>query len=370
MKIVVLQDFLRSGGTERQSILLARGFRARRQDVLLLTFRPGGPLLDTIDGVEHQSLQPLDLRWDWFAPALTARIRHERPDVVLAMGRMANCHLGFLSGAMRGRSGRPGVAVATFRTGKRLPWLFRRSLRLADHVVANSHEAACRLREARRVPAERLSVIHNSLVFDGEAGIQPEAQRREDLRRRVGAGPDTAVLLCVAMFRPEKNQRGLIETVSGLPAEADWQLWLAGDGPARRGCEARVRELGLDRRVKFLGFTPDPEALYAAADAAVHASRSEALSNFLIEAQAHGLPAIAYEAQGVSECFLPDQTGWTIGRDDCNAFRAAVVRLLGEPAAARRDRAAQARAFARDRFDPNRQIEAYLQLFGRLLGQR
>lgn len=351
---------------------LAHGFHARRHEVILLTFRPGGALWDTVEGAEVRALQPFDTRLDWFAPALSARIRAEQPDVVLAMGRMANCHLGFLAAPLHRRAAAlPGVAIATYRTGKPLPWLYRRTLRLADHVVANSHEAADVLRRRHGRPAERVSVIYNSLHFPPPPEAAEEtglAARRRELRARSGATDGTQVLLCVAMFRPEKNQKELVEIASGLPAGSDWQLWLAGDGPSRRACEARVAELKLKDRVRFLGFTPDPAPLYAAADAAVHASWSEALSNFLIESQAHGLPAVAYDAQGVSECFAPGETGWLIRRDDREAFRAALGRLFAEPSAARASRSAAARTFARARFDSASQIEAYLRLFQRLLG--
>jgi glycosyltransferase involved in cell wall biosynthesis len=106
--------------------------------------------------------------------------------------------------------------------------------------------------------------------------------------------------------------------------------------------------------------------LYAAADVAVHASTSESLSNFLIEAQAHGLPAVAYAAQGIGECFVPDRTGWMIPRADRPAFIAALVPLFQRSASARAALAAEARAFARTTFDPTRQVAAYLDLFARL----
>lgn len=175
------------------------------------------------------------------------------------------------------------------------------------------------------------------------------------------------MLLNVAMFRPEKNQRELIEIAGGLPASADWQLWLAGDGPARAACEARARELGPRAdRVRFLGFQANPAPLYAAADVAVHASWSEALSNFLIEAQAHGLPAVAAQAQGNLECFLPGETGWEIPRGDHAAFREALTRLFADAPAERARRTATAREFARQRFEPARQVDAYLSFFARL----
>jgi glycosyltransferase involved in cell wall biosynthesis len=186
------------------------------------------------------------------------------------------------------------------------------------------------------------------------------------LRTRYGATASTTILLCVAMLRPEKNQRGLIETVAGLPSSLDWQLWLAGEGPARAACEQLVAEKKLGPRVKFLGFQRDPSALYTAADIAVHASSSESLSNFLIEAQAHGLPAVVYQAQGMEECFIPGETGWAIPRDDRAKFRELVRQLAGEPAGVRAKRSAAARAFARDTFDPPRQVQAYLDLFHRL----
>ena len=106
--------------------------------------------------------------------------------------------------------------------------------------------------------------------------------------------------------------------------------------------------------------------MYAAADIAVHASASESLSNFLIEAQAHGLPAVAYSAQGISETFVPGRTGWEIPRGDRERFRQQIELIAQEPHEVRQIRAAEARAFARNTFDPSSQVARYLELFERL----
>jgi len=357
MKILILQDHLRSGGTERQSIQLARAARAAGHGCTLMTFRPGGALAAGLAGVEHRPLQLFDLRADWFAPGLSRAVRRENPDIILCMGRMANCYGGSLQREF------PAVpVVATFRTGKPLPWLFRRSLGIVRHVAANSLDGRQRLVEQYGVPRERISVIPNALV------IPPDAHAPADpaLRARLGAPPGATVLLCVAMFRPEKNQRELIATLADLPATADWQLWLAGVGPDRSACEKLVLERGLGGRVRFLGYQADPSPLYASADIAVHASRSESLSNFLIEAQSRGLPVVAYQAQGVRECFVPGRTGWDIAPGDRPSFCAAVARLMGDAPDVRAVRAAEARVFARERFDPGRQATAYFRLFEKL----
>jgi glycosyltransferase involved in cell wall biosynthesis len=356
MKILIVQDYLRSGGTERQSILLANAFAAAGHPTTLLTFRPGGTLAGTVSpAVARAVLQPLDLGLDWLAPGLVAAARRLAPDVIVCMGRMANCHGWRLAGI--------APTIATMRTGKSLPWLFRRTLRHAAHVVANSGEARDNLVAQSLVAAGRVSVIHNSLVFPPESALW----RNQALRAQHGARDATTVMICVAMFRREKNQRELIEIVGGLPAELDWQLWFAGDGPERAACARLAVAKGLESRVKFLGFHANPTPLYGAADLAVHASWSEALSNFLIEAQAHGLLAVAYEAQGIRECFLPGRSGWVIPRHDRTAFRSTLSRRMSEPDIAHAERSADAREYARRTFDPARQIAAYLALFTALV---
>lgn len=362
MKILVVQDWLRSGGTERQSVLLANAFAATGHDSTLLTFRPGGPLAPTVaNNVHRVALQRFDTGLDWFCPGLASFIEKNPPDITLCMGRMANCMGHVVRNVLVDRFPHARV-IGTMRTGKPLPWLFRKSLRVAAHVVANSRDARETLVREYGLPADKISVIYNSLVFPEVGG----GDSRTALRTKHGAGAKTTVLLCVAMFRPEKNQRELVEIVAGLPPEADWQLWLAGEGPARAACEELVRTTGLTARVKFLGFWREPAALYGAADVAVHASWSEALSNFLIEAQAHGLPAVAYAAQGIAECFVPAETGWVIPRDDRDAFRTRVLELVGESSGDRTRRAEAARRYARETFDPRRQVDTYLSLFERL----
>lgn len=357
MNIVVLQDYLRSGGTERQAVLLSDAFAREGHATTLLCFRPRGPLAPTLKVAELQALQKRDWGWDWFAPGLLGTLERLGPDCVLCLGRMANCHAGFVQERF------PKVSVVgSMRTGKALPWLFRRSLRKVRHIVANSEEAAENLVTRYGVPNEKISAIANSLVFREPAS----AELRKAVRTRERLRDDELVLLNVAMFRPEKNQRELIELAAALPASLAWRLWLAGEGPTLEACKDFAQERGVAERVRFLGWVSDPTPLYAAADLAVHASTSEALSNFLIEAQSQGLPAVAYEAQGNAECVLPGETGFIVPQGERSAFRDAVARLAGENGETKALRADKARRFARERFDPVTQAKAYLALFEKL----
>jgi glycosyltransferase involved in cell wall biosynthesis len=363
MKILVIQDRLRSGGTERQSILLTRGFREAGHDAHLVTFRPGGDLAASASDLRPTVLQPLDLHLDWFAPGLMKHAVNVVPDIVLCMGRMANCHAGSLQNHLAEKHPRASV-ICTMRTGKKLPALFRRSLQRVRHVVANSRVSAHILAADYGVPADKISVIHNALVFAPSEDSAVIANNRTLLRARFGATEQTIVLLCIAMFRPEKNQRELIELAAQLPRDRDWQLWLGGEGVARADCEALVAEKKLSDRIKFTGFQADPRPLYHAADLAVLTSRSESLSNFLIEAHAHGLPSVAYEVSGVAEC-----GGIVVPAGDQQEFLAALTPLLTNDTI-RRTESEKVRTYAREHFAADRPAAAYLELFTRLVGAR
>jgi len=378
MKIIILQDYLRNGGTERQSVLLANAFAAAGQPTTLLTCRPGGAISGTVDAaVTRAVLQPVDTHQSWFAPGLVRFAAQLHPDVVLCMGRMANCYAGRLQDRL------PDTAVvATLRTGKKLPWLYRRSLRTVRHIIANSQASARHLIAGHAIPAQKITVIHNALVFIADSGFSMQGCERPPgvehplprsrskpsglaVRAQSAAGPDTVVLLCVAMFRPEKNHQGLLDIAAQLPGDCNWQLWLAGDGETRPACLALAHRLGLADRVKFLGFHPNPTPLYEAADIVVLASHAESLPNCLIEAQAHGLPVVAYDVGGVRECFIPGTTGWAVPIGNATGFAEAVAALFADGTG--RDAIAPvARAFAEDTFAPTNQIRRYLDLFTQL----
>lgn len=361
MKILIVQDYLRSGGTERQSVLLASAFAGAGHDTHLITFRPAGALwpVDPPPGLTLTALQRRDTKLDWWAPGLVRHATDWAPDVVLCMGRMANCYGGSLQTAL------PNAAVlSTMRTGKALPWAFRRALQITRHTIANSHAAATHLSAQYKLPRDRISVIPNGLVFAPPDSSQ-SARSRASLRREHGVAAHEVVLLDVAMFRPEKNQIALIELAARLPPELPWRLWLVGEGPALAACRRRTYELKLTDRVTFLGWMENPLPAYAAADIAVHASRRESLSNFLIEAQAHGLPAVAFSARGVDETFIDGESGHLIPSDDLDAFSTAVVSLLRDESQ-RREMGQRGRDFATARFSTAAQAKAHLDLFEKL----
>ena len=342
MRILIIQDYLRCGGTERQSVYLSRFLADEGNEVGLLTFRPGGALEGEVPvDVVRWALQPRDMGLDWFAPGLFRAVRKQQPDVVLCMGRMANCYAGLIQLRF------PDLTVvATVRTGKRLLALHLWSLRQVSGVLTNTAWWRTQLIE-RGVSPEKIVTVPNGLTFAWE-GKKPAAARAIE-RQKLGVRPSTVVFVNVAGFRPGKRQALLIELFATLDPAWDWELWLVGDGKEWRRC-ARMADRPIDGgRVRLLGHRANPYACYAAADVAVSVSVEDALPNFLVEAQSLGIPAIAMDFRGVGEGMLDGETGFLIGTDDREGFLEAVQELYRRPQLRHR-MGRRARVFAEKNF--------------------
>jgi glycosyltransferase involved in cell wall biosynthesis len=355
MNIAIVQDHLRLGGTESQSVALANAFADAGHAAMLLVFRPGGPLHERLDPrVLSRSLQRRDRHLDWFAPGLVRTLRGFQPSAVLLMGRMAHVHGWRLPSALP-----QSRIVATVRTGKSLPWLFRLTLARAHTVVANSHAAAARLAAIPGIAPRRLHVVHNGIVPRPPA---PPGSRAA-VRSAIGTPADAVVFLCAAMMRPGKGHRDLVAATAGLVLDRPWELWLAGNGSEMRPCLDLARRGRIEDRVRFLGTRDDVPRLLAGADIAMLASRPgiESLPNFLVEAQWEGLPAVATDVDGVRETMIPGQSGLLVRPADAEALRDAMRDLARDPGLRGRFSEA-ARAHARAAFDPARQSRRYLEI--------
>ena len=293
MRVVVLQDFLRAGGTERQSVCLCRDFASAGTNATLITLRPGGRLesLAREHQVENLALTKVDLKLNFLALGLSRCLAEQRPDVVLCMGRVANAYAGHLQRKL------PGVAVVgSLRTGKRIPWLNLRNFRQLPAIVVNTNWWRTALVDLG-LEERRIHVIPNGLGFDWD--LDALESSRMAIRARLGTFTNEVVLVNVAGFRPGKRHEELLRILVDLPQDLNWRLWLVGDGPRHQAARKLARTLGLESRVHFAGHVADPFAYLAGADVAVSVSVEDALPNFLVEAQTLGLPVVARSFRGV-----------------------------------------------------------------------
>jgi glycosyltransferase involved in cell wall biosynthesis len=178
---------------------------------------------------------------------------------------------------------------------------------------------------------------------------------RPAIRQKADCSDQTTVIVSSAAFRPEKNQAALVEMAAGLPADPEWQLWFLGTGKTEEKVKALTLKRGIESRVRFWGFQEDPSPWLLASDIAVRASKSDSLSNFLLEAQWLGLPTVTGDVGGADECLVDGVSGWITPAGDIDALRKKVKALIIDPDLRSRARHA-ARSFAHKHFVPEAQF--------------
>lgn len=301
METLILQDYLRCGGTEKHAVFLTQHFNQEGHPTRLLTFRPEGPLAS--QGIEPflDSLQKRDLRLDWFAPGLYQKVKSLKPKTVLCMGTVANSYGSFIQKKF------PDInLITTLRTGKKLSPLYRRSLYVSKRIIVNSQwwKSALTL---KGIAPNKIDLIYNPLLLNVQNACW--GKLRESARQARNISDECVIFLGVQGFRPGKHQARLIKAFSLLGSIPGWELWLVGEGQQRQYCEKLAKSLGLGHKIHFFGLQKDTLPYYAAADVAISSSSEDSLPNFLIEAQASGLPVIALDTKGVRETFLPGESG-------------------------------------------------------------
>jgi glycosyltransferase involved in cell wall biosynthesis len=145
-------------------------------------------------------------------------------------------------------------------------------------------------------------------------------------------------------------------------------LWLIGDGPDREMLERETQRLEVADSVRFWGQRPDVPSFLASSAIFAYASESEGMSNAVLEAMASGVPSVVVDAPGVTECHLPNVTGFVVERAP-EAMAAKLDELATDPKRSRRMGAA-ARDHVRAHFSLEANRQRYLALYRRLTGSR
>ena len=204
----------------------------------------------------------------------------------------------------------------------------------ADAVAAVSRHTLDRFRGWADVAEARCAVIPNAVDLDAfSPGPKPAA-----LLDRY-ALHDQTVLFTLSRLSADEQYKGHDEVLEILPTLAedvpDVAYLIGGDGDDRPRLERKAERLGVDDRVVFSGYVPEPEkgAHYRLADAFVMPGRGEGFGIVYLEALASGIPVVASTADASREAVRGGQLGAVVDPDDPadvrRGIRAALARERG-----------------------------------------
>lgn len=224
--------------------------------------------------------------------------------------------------------------------------------RRCDHLICNTR-AILRHVVDHGWPADRASFIANF--------AEPDAQPAVD-RARFDTPDGVPLLFTPARLHPVKAIDVLLRALARLDGV---YLWVAGEGPGRAALTALAEELGVMSRVRFLGWQTGTGAFFRAADVVVLPSRFEPFGTVNIEAWAYGRPLVTTDTDGSAELVRPSEDALVVPRDDVDALRDALFRVVSDRSLADRLVAA---GTARHQAEFTRAVcvQNYLALFDRL----
>ncbi len=363
---IVIPGLDRIAGAERQVMLLAPGLHRRGWKVSVVALSgTGGPSAAEL-AAQGIGFLSLGMRKGLADPRGWLRfnrwLRRERPDVVHAhlphAAWLARCSR--LAAPVR-------VLVDTIHTsatgtlGRRLGYSW--SNWLPDKVTAVSPAVADSHLHAGMVTAARLAVLPNGV--DTDAWL-PDPITRAKVRNGLGLD-DEFLWLAAGRLEPVKDYPTLLQAMAAVPPPA--RLIIAGGGPLENHLRNLTRELGLEPRVRFLGFQPDLRPWMQAADGFVLSSLWEGLPMALLEAAACAVPAVATDVPGTGEVILPGQTGFLAVAGGALALQEAMTRLMQTPREERAAMGRRARQLVLDRYSLHAVLDQWEQLYADLLRQ-
>jgi len=222
-------------------------------------------------------------------------------------------------------------------------WTYLRTiLHRAEVVIAPT--VAIKNELKRYAPhIKRLEVIPTGVDLDR---FNPRIDGSE-VRRRYGL-EGKKVILHLGRIAWEKNIDLVVRGFALLSAhEPEARLLLVGEGPAKEHVRGLVKELGIEERVIFTGFVPDPELpqFYAACDVLTLASKFETQGLVILEAMAVGKPVSGIRYRAVAELVREGENG-ELFEETPYSWSQATLRLLRDPERYREGALAKAREFS------------------------
>jgi glycosyltransferase involved in cell wall biosynthesis len=334
MKILVLIQCTNLGGMEQAALELAKELQAMGHEPEFLSLTPVGdlgPILGSlgipVSGIEYRGA----FGWKSFFP-LKRKLRDIHADAMIMFGHnlMALMALGSFcrdrrlltlhfhhEGVMHPFLWKLLYAVA----GIRFPKMVFPSAFIRDEAIALSPW-----------------INQRSLIVRYPFAVHPPVSSEEKMeaRRALGIGNGGVVIGNAGWLIPRKRWDVFLRVAAEvLKTRPDARFMIAGDGPDRSSLEALAGELGITRKVIWIGWQKDLATFYKSLDVLLFNSDWDAMGRTPLEAMTYGVPVVASVAHGgLGEVIDSDQYGFFLEEHDIEKLAGHVVRLLNDSAVA------------------------------------
>lgn len=209
-------------------------------------------------------------------------------------------------------------------------WMYGRY----DRIIAISQTASDNLVNYLPALKNKTSVITNGIDVEKFYTAKPYKQGElRDLHDSIVDIDNKKIIVQVAAFRAQKDQKTLIDSLQYLPD--DFNVWIVGDGALHDeiheyAAKAAEKLKGGSSRIVFFGNRKDVPRLLRTADIVCMSTLYEGLSLSNLEGMAAGKPFVASDVEGIRE--VTDGYGVLCPAKDAKAFADAFLHLVNDKA--------------------------------------
>jgi len=237
----------------------------------------------------------------------------------------------------------------------------------ADHVIAVTDSLRDDLVERTRLNPERIKIIYNGIDVS-----RFQRPRSSALRQKYGWSEDEIIVGSLGNIRPAKGYDILLQAAALLGgSERSCRFVIAGQSKENDSLYDELlalrKALGLEDRVRFLGFVDDAPEFLAGVDLFLSSSISEGLPLSAIQAMVAGVPVVATRCGGYERLITDGVNGCLVEVNNPAAIAEAVASLANDPCA-RAGLSENANRYAVDTFDIEVMLRAYEDSYEQLTG--
>jgi len=239
---------------------------------------------------------------------------------------------------------------------------------LFDQVQAVSGAVRRETIRADRINPDKVVTIPNGIEIEKLAAADGCAALRHELALEDAA----PLIVTVGHIRRVKGYdvllRAAVEVCRVYPKATFLIAGSIQEQDCERDLQDQVRQLHLERNVRFLGKMENESvwSLLKLCDVFCQPSRSEGMSNALLEAMSSGLPCVATAVGGTPEVLEDGRSGYVVPSEDHHAAATRILELLGDPERAR-TMGRLARSVVQERYSAQSMISSMVGMYDQLL---
>ena len=321
VRLLIITPTLECGGSEKFVSLLCNHINTDVFSICLVVVNNAQPFYE----IKNPAIEVVDLKKSRVLFSLSAIkivVKDFKPDIIFSTANHLNIYLAIFKNQFNSNIkfiAREANIVSITSKETKMPalynWLVKKYYKQFDLIICQSVYMQQDLVKYYDIAETKTVIIHNATHDNSISPIQLK-EVKSDYK-----------FITVARLSEQKGIERLIYAVAQLTTP--FKYYIIGEGNKRNELQKLIEDLKLGDKVFLSGQKNNPFHHMEDADLFLMGSYYEGLPNVLLEAGAHGIPVVAFDAPGgIAAIITEAENGLLVADNDIIAFAAAIKKAL------------------------------------------